>query len=279
MIWILFALMGLVFFGLKNFFEKVTVKDLEPETTAVVIRSVAFVQILCFFIAYIVLTDPTISLGFGLVYAFLAGMSMAGGTLATYRALKVQKLTLVVPVINLGGVVASILGIVFLGEIANLYWAIGFLIAIGALLLIGWRRGGDISFTPFIAMLGFGLMSFFNKMALSFFSPFEAFFFVFLFAMGFYLLIWRLKKKPSMEIKDRKSLIKGGLAGTSLALGTVFFFTALNIGQLSRVVMIVDMNVAFTVALGVLVLDEEVSKRKWVGIVLSVAAILLLSLS
>ena len=121
---------------------------------------------------------------------------MAMGTLFLYRALKEQPLSEVIPITNLAPLIPALLGIIWLGEDANIFWILGVFTGISAILLLAFpSKKLKIKSAPLLAMVLFGLMSFSKKIVVGFISPFFAAFLVFLFAMFFYVVLFIRRTK------------------------------------------------------------------------------------
>lgn len=67
------------------------------------------------------------------------------------------------------------------------------------------------------------------------------------------------------------------LAGLATGLGSAFYYTGLQYGNVGRVSTIVGLYFVVTVALGVLVLNELITLQKVVGVGFAVIAVSLLS--
>jgi uncharacterized membrane protein len=66
-------------------------------------------------------------------------------------------------------------------------------------------------------------------------------------------------------------------AGASLAVGSVFYYTGLSVGDVSVVSTVTALYFVVSVVLGVLVLNEVLTPRKGAGVLLAVVAVGLLS--
>jgi len=279
--WVVFALAALLLFGFKNFFEKVSSKKGDIEVIMIIERVVALIIISLSFVFYLLRTEESILVfNKGVLMAFLAAVFMAGGTLFLYRSLKKHSLAIVSPVTSLAPLVPAILGIIILKEEINSYWIIGLFFAVAAFLFFTYKsRKFKISGLPFLAMGAFGLMSFANKMAVGSISPFFATFLVFSFAMVFYVAFFILKSRKKKLKIEKGAIIKSVSAGICLGLGSVFFFTALSLGPISRISFMVDLNIVLTVSLALFFLKERLDSQRYAGIIFAIASMILLSLS
>jgi bacterial/archaeal transporter family protein len=94
-----------------------------------------------------------------------------------------------------------------------------------------------------------------------------------------FLLLWVLFLVTGFEMeKNGRGIAWAVLAGVAGSIGSIFFYLALREGKASVVVPLTALYPLVTVALSVLFLREEISAVKVLGIVLALAASLLLSL-
>jgi len=80
--------------------------------------------------------------------------------------------------------------------------------------------------------------------------------------------------KPST---DAKGLMYAILTGTAYGIGCLFYFIAASKGKIVTVVTVTALYPLITIILAFLLLKEDVSLRQWIGIVLAMASILLMS--
>jgi transporter family protein len=94
-----------------------------------------------------------------------------------------------------------------------------------------------------------------------------------------FLLLWILFLSTGFEVeRNARGLGYAVLAGVAGSIGSIFFYLALRQGKASVVVPLTALYPLITVALSVLFLKEELSAVKILGIVLALAASILLSL-
>lgn len=279
--WFVFALITLVLFGLKNFFEKLSAEKGDIEVIMMIERVTALFIISLSFIFYIMKSgESVLVLNKGVLVALLAAIFMVGGTFFLYLSLKKYSLALVSPVTSLAPLIPAGLGVILLGEKINAFWIAGLFLAVIAFFFFTYKSEKfKISGLPFLAMGAFGLMSFSNKLAVGLISPFFATFLVFFFAIIFYLIFFIFKTKKKKIIINKEIITKSIAAGICLGLGSVFFFTALSLGPVSRISFIVDLNIVLTVGLALFFLKEKLDFYRYIGIIVAVISIILLSLS
>lgn len=82
---------------------------------------------------------------------------------------------------------------------------------------------------------------------------------------------------PVLQYAIHPNSVYTYLAGFSLILGVIGYFRALALGPVSTVVPIVGLYIVFSAIIGIVFLDEALTLRKSLGIVLAFVAILLVS--
>ncbi len=92
-------------------------------------------------------------------------------------------------------------------------------------------------------------------------------------AVGVISLIYR--DKLSLGFTDVKVILFASLLGV---LGYIFFVLAMNSGKASIVVPLTALYPVVTVVLSVLFLRESISTNQWIGIILAIIAIILISM-
>ncbi|MBI4659476.1 MAG: DMT family transporter [Verrucomicrobia bacterium] len=88
--------------------------------------------------------------------------------------------------------------------------------------------------------------------------------------------LWRRNWKWE---RDRRSLLLGAILGLTGAAGQLVLFEALRLGPAYLVFPVVSLYPALTIAMSCVWLKESASRRHWVGIILALPAIALLSTS
>ncbi len=89
--------------------------------------------------------------------------------------------------------------------------------------------------------------------------------------VGLAIIKWKLDR-------DWKSVMYGMIIGLLGAGGQLALFHALVVGPAYLVFPIISLSPVITILLSVIILKETASKRHWIGIVMALAAILLMSL-
>ena len=123
----------------------------------------------------------------------------------------------------------------------------------------------------------YGIMLFFIKLASGNGNPIaSSMFFITAQFLAQIILGAYLISRSDLDI-DANSIKYGIIGGIAAALGTIFYFLALQQGSISKVAPVVNMNLVVGVILGVLLLKDAMNMRVAVGIVLAVTSIYLLT--
>lgn len=130
---LLFAVVGMVTWGLWAVFAEFATRTLAPEV-AMVLSYVAGITVA---VGYILAqgTTPNLS-GAGVGYAVAGGLFSGIGAVSYYSALESGRSSVATTVTALYFVVAAAIGVVFLGETVDLRDVAGIVLAVGAVVLL-----------------------------------------------------------------------------------------------------------------------------------------------
>ena len=219
----------------------------------------------------------SVAVGMGVVNGILY---LLGFVLLQYNTAK-NGVVLSSVFIRLGLLVPMVLSIFLFGEMpAALQW-IGFLLAVGAILLINWEKGTAISGIklPLVLMLlcggsGDAMSKVFEVHGPAAYAE-QFLFFTFVSAFLLCLLpVLRNKEKP-----DRSALLFGALVGIPNFFSAKFLLMAL--GELPAVIVYPTFSVATILVVtlaGVGLFRERLRKLQWVALAVILAALILLNL-
>ncbi|NYT19813.1 MAG: DMT family transporter [Methanosarcinales archaeon] len=216
----------------------------------------------------------------GMFWGFVAGVAGSLGLLALYHALSIGKMGVAAPVSAVVTVALPVVYGAFNEGLPAGHQIAGFVIGIGAMWLIsstgekGELKKQDLIY-PLLAGVGFGLffisVDLFSESAV-FWPLTVAKISAVVVILGFALL----RKSASVPSKDVLPLII--LAGFFDTVGNLFFALASQAGRLDIATVIASLYPGSTVLLAWLLLKERMSSMQWVGVVLALAAIVLISL-
>lgn len=216
----------------------------------------------------------------GMFWGFVAGVAGSLGLLALYHALSIGKMGVAAPVSAVVTVALPVVYGAFNEGLPAGHQIAGFVIGIGAMWLIsstgekGELKKQDLIY-PLLAGVGFGLffisVDLFSESAV-FWPLTVAKISAVVVILGFALL----RKSASVPSKDVLPLII--LAGFFDTVGNLFFALASQAGRLDIATVIASLYPGSTVLLAWLLLKERMSSMQWVGVVLALTAIVLISL-
>jgi len=127
-----------------------------------------------------------------------------------------------------------------------------------------------------ITIISWGLWGFFNKLALNHLHWTEVYFVSSLALFVASVLIWA-SQKPSINVGSA-GFNYAIIAGIMMALGAVAFYVALQTGKAVIVIPLTSLYPVVTIVLSYLILHEQISPTKGIGIVLAVVALVLMAL-
>ncbi|WP_445475089.1 EamA family transporter [Methanococcoides methylutens] len=216
----------------------------------------------------------------GMFWGFVAGVAGSLGLLALYHALSVGKMGVAAPVSAVVTVALPVVYGAFNEGLPAGHQVAGFVIAIGAMWLISSTGGkGELKrqdlVYPLLAGVGFGIffisVDLFSESAV-FWPLTVAKVSAVVVILGFALL----RKSTSVPSMDVLPLII--LAGLFDTVGNLFFALASQVGRLDIATVIASLYPGSTVLLAWILLKERMSSLQWIGVVLALTAIVLISL-
>jgi drug/metabolite transporter (DMT)-like permease len=214
-----------------------------------------------------------------LIYGVIAGLCGAVGLVALYTGLARGPMGITAP---LTAVVAAVVPVMFgitVGGLPDASDTMGIIIALPAVWAIS---GGNESRKtspanlglPLIAGLGFGL--FFILFAR---ASREAIVLPLIFARSSSIIIIFLVGLLQNQVKkpDPRSLLIICLAGILDTGGNLFFALANRFGRLDIVAVLSSFYPAATVFLAWILLNEKLTRRQWIGVVIAILAVILIA--
>lgn len=215
-----------------------------------------------------------------LIMGGLGGIAGALGLAALYKGLSAGSMGIVAP---MSAVIAAVIPIIFSSVYEGLPSTLqlsGFCIAALAVWFLSHQKNDSkIRFNdlylPFLAGLGFG------------------FFFVFIGNASTDVILWPLVaarsaslslmfililfSRKKVEIPHKSQFTFIALAGILDALGNIFFALATQLGRLDISAVLTSLYPVGTVFLAWLILKERLSAKHWIGVVMGVVALVLIS--
>ncbi len=127
----------------------------------------------------------------------------------------------------------------------------------------------------FLALLSFGLWGLFTKLAVVHIDSRSALIYQTLGVVVIGLIALSMVNfKPAT---DTKGLIYAVLTGAAYGVGCLFYFVAASKGKIITVVTLTALYPLVTIVLAYLLLKEAVTLKQWLGIMLAMVSILLMS--
>ena len=128
-----------------------------------------------------------------------------------------------------------------------------------------------------ITFVGWGLGTFFGKLATNKIGEKAIFWDILAYALGVIIYCFVAFKSSELFNVEKSGMIWGILAGLFGAVGLVGFYILLAKNEASIVIPMTALYPALAVVLGIIVLHEGVTLTKVIGIILSLVAIYLLN--
>lgn len=136
MSYVTWALVAMGAYGVTTTFLKVGLRHFPPEVALVITNSILVVVALGL-VAYRRATVATeLAVGWPVLYLVAAGLALSLSIASYYVALSRGPVTVVAPIFALSFAVASVLGIIFLGEEIKLTRVLGLTLAAGSIFLL-----------------------------------------------------------------------------------------------------------------------------------------------
>lgn len=127
----------------------------------------------------------------------------------------------------------------------------------------------------FLSLFSFGLWGLFTKLTVVHIDSRSALIYQTIGVMIIGLITLSMANfKPAA---DTKGLVYAVLTGTAYAVGCLFYFMAASKGKIITVVTLTALYPLITIILAFFLLKEAVTFKQWVGIILAMASILLMS--
>jgi len=169
-LWLLFALITTLFWGLWGALMEIPIKEGFPATLGYIVWSITMIP--CALIALMVINWKLEHDWKSILLGSMIGFLGAGGQLMLFHALLEGPAYLVFPIISLSPSVTILLSLLFLKEKANLLNWVGIVLALAAILFLSYQEPGNsvvegyqwLIFAIFI-FLAWGIQAFIMKFA------------------------------------------------------------------------------------------------------------------
>ncbi|WP_135610052.1 DMT family transporter [Methanococcoides sp. AM1] len=273
---VLFSLAAAATWGAADFGGGFATKRASVFSVVIITQAVGLV-LLPFLALYFSEEFPPIN---GMFWGFVAGVAGSLGLLALYHALSIGKMGVVAPISAVVTVALPVVYGAFNEGLPAGHQIAGFVMAIAAMWLISSTgekskiKKQDLVY-PLLAGVGFGIffisVDLFSESAV--FWPLTV---AKVSAIAVILGFALLRRSATVPSKDVLPIII--LAGLFDTGGNLFFALASQAGRLDIATIIASLYPGSTVLLAWILLKEHLSSMQWIGIVLALAAIALISL-
>ena len=282
--WVVFAFGSALFAGVTSILAKIGIKNTDS-TAATAVRTIIilFFSWLMVFVTGQAGGISDIS-GKTLTFLILSGLATGGSWLCYFKALRIGDVNKVTPVDKSSTVLTMLLAFIILGEKIDLLKAVCIiLIGAGTYLMIvkketdkevkgrGWLFYAVLSavFASLTAILGkIGISGVASNLGTAIRT-------VVVLIMA-WIMVFVTKKQDELKKIDRKSMLFICLSGLTTGLSWLCYYKALQDGQASIVVPIDKLSILVTVAFSYIVLNEKLTKKSFLGLVLITTGTLLL---
>lgn len=282
--WIAFAFGSAFFAGVTSILAKIGIKNTDS-TAATAVRTI----IILFFSWIMVFVTGQFGgisdiSGKTLAFLILSGLATGGSWLCYFKALQIGDVNKVTPVDKSSTVLTMLLAFIILGEELNLLKIVCIiLIGAGTYLMIE-KKKTDVKTTGkgwlFYAVLSAvfaSLTSILGKIGISDVpSNLGTAIRTIVVLIMAWIMVFVTKKQGELKKIDRKSMLFICLSGLTTGLSWLCYYKALQDGQASIVVPIDKLSILVTVAFSYIVLNEKLTKKSFLGLVLITTGTLLL---
>ena len=220
--------------------------------------------------------------GYGpmLIMGLVAGALYLLGFVLLQRSIRKNGMVLSSLFMKLGLLVPIVMSLVFFRELPSILQCVGFLLAIGAILLINWQKGSRSGFNTglLILLLAGGSCDAISKVYEQLGNPvlsdqflFFTFFFAFILCIA---LVLRQKEAPG-----KQELLFGLLIGIPNFFSAKFLLAALT--RMNAVVVYPTFSVATLLVVtltGLFLFKERLSKQQWIALGMILLALIALNI-
>ena len=283
--WILYAFLSAIFAGITSILAKIGLKN----TNSNVVTAIRTLVVLIFAWLVVLIAGtyeeiPHIS-GKTLFFLIASGMATGASWLCYFKALTIGDVNKVTPVDKTSTVLAMIIAIIFLHE--SLTWIkviCMVLILVGTLLMIEFKetehRHNEKKSWLFYAVLSAIFAAITSTLGKIGVTEIDSTLGTAIRTIVVLIMAWIVVfvTGTQREVKrvDRKNLFAIVASGITTGGSWIFYFKALQTGDVSVVVPIDKLSIIVTVAFSAIFLKERVTLKSGIGLLLIVAGTLLL---
>lgn len=286
MLWIVAAILSAVFAGLTSILAKCGIKKTDSDL-ATALRT-CVVLIFSWIMVFVVGSQNTLTdiSPRSFLFLILSGFATGASWICYFKALSMGDINKVVPIDKSSTVLTVLLAIVFFGERSNLLVKLiaTAILAVGIFLMVEKKKtdkktaGHAWMIYAVLAAVFAALTSILAKVGISNVESNlgTAIRTAVVLIMSWVIVFSRGKHK---EIKhtSKKELIFISLSGIATGASWLFYYYAIQNGDISVVVPIDKLSIIVTVAFSFIVFKEKLSKKAFFGLLMMVAGTLLMA--
>ncbi|MDR1954626.1 MAG: EamA family transporter [Candidatus Methanoplasma sp.] len=276
--WIIFAFASAVFAGLTSVLAKIGLKGVDSNL-ATALRTIVVLGF-AWMVVFIVGSQNTISeiSTYTLTFLVLSGLATGASWLCYFRAIQIGQVSKVSPIDKSSTVLTMILAFIFLGEGISVGTVLGMTLMIFGTYLMIQRAGSDTE-TPAdrrswiifacLAALFAALTAILGKVGIEGVeSNLGTAIRTIVVLMMAWLIVFLQRRHRDIRKIERRNWNFIILSGIATGLSWICFYNALQNGPASIVVPIDKLSIVVTVIFAFLILQERISKRAVLGLVL-----------
>lgn len=283
--WIIAAVLSAVFAGLTSILAKCGIKKTSSDL-ATALRTIV-VLIFSWIMVFVVGSQSTITeiQTTSFIFLILSGLATGASWICYFKALSIGEVNKVVPIDKSSTILTVLLAIICFGETSNLAVKLiaTVILGVGIFLMVEKKQSDKkaesksyIIYAVLSAVFA-ALTSILAKVGI---TGVESNLGTAIRTGVVLILSWAIvfAKGKQQELKglDKKELIFIALSGLATGASWLFYYYAISNGIVSVVVPIDKLSILVTVAFSFIVFKEKLSKKAFLGLVLMVAATLLM---
>jgi transporter family protein len=285
--WLIFAFGSALFAGITAILAKIGIENTNSNL-ATAIRTIV-ILIFSWFMVFVAGSQTTISMisNKPLIFLILSGIATGASWLCYFRALQLGDVNKVTPIDKSSTILTMILALIILGETITVTKLIGMIgIGIGTYMMITKKNVKDKKTTDskwfmyaILSAVFASLTSILGKIGIQGVeSNLGTAIRTIVVLIMAWIVVFVSHKQGEIKNINKKSWIFICLSGITTGLSWLCYYRALQDGQASIVVPIDKLSIVITVAFSYFFLNEKLTKKSFVGLVLIMAGTLTLLL-
>lgn len=285
MIWIIAAILSAFFAGLTSILAKCGIRktdsDLATALRTVVVLIFSWIMVLVVgSLSSITQIEPR-----SFVLLILSGLATGASWICYFKALSVGDINKVVPIDKSSTVLAVLLAIICFGETSNLAMKLiaTLILAVGIFLMVEKKQREEKQESKtwliyaVLAAVFAALTSILAKMGISGVeSNLGTAIRTGVVLIMAWIIVFTRGKQRQLRVIDKKELLFIGLSGIATGASWLFYYYAIQNGEVSVVVPIDKLSIIVTVAFSYVVFKEKLSRKAFFGLCLMVIGTLLM---